>query len=153
MPTEPTIRAARSEEADLLTGLALRSKASWGYSEAFIEACRAELTLTPEKMAGWKIWVAELDGGVAGMIALRCEDGRAELEEFFVEPAFQQRGVGSALFAVLTDACRAAGARELGLDADPSAEAIYERLGFRTVGRSPSGSIPGRTLPRMKLEL
>jgi hypothetical protein len=32
----------------------------------------------------------------------------------------------------------------VGLDADPFAEPIYHRWGFKTVGRSPSGSIPGR---------
>jgi GNAT superfamily N-acetyltransferase len=147
------VRAARLDEADVLTALALRSKASWGYSEAFMEACRAELTVTPEKMAAWKIWVAEDDGEIAGMIALRLEGATAELEDFFVEPAYQKQGVGSALFEVLIDACRTVGVTDLGVDADPNAEAIYAGLGFRTVGRSPSGSIPGRTLPRMALRL
>lgn len=131
----------------------MRSKASWGYSDAFMDACRAELTLTPEKMAAWRIWVAEAAGEIAGMVAVHFEDGKAELEDFFVEPAFQQRGVGAALLDVLFAACREAGATVVGLDADPNAEVIYARLGFRTVGRSPSGSIPGRLLPRMELRL
>ena len=147
------VRAARPDEADVLTALALRSKASWGYSEAFMDACRAELTLTPEKMAAWRIWVAEEAGEIAGMVALRLDGAKAELEDFFVDPSFQQKGVGSALIEVLLAACRAAGAEEVGLDADPNAEAIYARLGFRTIGRSPSGSIPGRMLPRMQLQL
>jgi GNAT superfamily N-acetyltransferase len=147
------VRAARPEEADVLTALALRSKASWGYSEAFMDACRAELTLTPEKMAAWRVWVAEEAGEIAGMIALRLDGAKAELEDFFVDPSFQRAGVGSALIDVLLTACRAAGAEEVGLDADPNAEAIYARLGFRTVGLSPSGSIPGRMLPRMELQL
>ena len=45
------------------------------------------------------------------------------------------------------------GAKTLEVDADPNAEVIYARLGFRTIGRSPSGSIPGRWLPRMALSL
>lgn len=131
----------------------MRSKASWGYSDAFMDACRAELTLTPEKMSAWKIWVAEARGEVAGMVALHLDGARAELEDFFVDPSFQNMGVGSALLDVLLAACREAGATNIGLDADPNAEAIYARLGFRTVGRSPSGSIPGRMLPRMELQL
>jgi GNAT superfamily N-acetyltransferase len=147
------VRAARPEEAEVLTALAMRSKASWGYSDAFMDACRAELTLTPEKMAAWKIWVAEAQGEVAGMVALHLDGAKAELEDFFVDPSFQNRGVGSALLQVLLAACREAGATDIGLDADPNAEAIYTRLGFITVGRSPSGSIPGRMLPRMELRL
>ena len=146
---EMTIREARADEAAVLTELAMRAKASWGYDAAFMEACRDELTLTPEQMAAWTIWVAEADGAIAGMIALRLEDG-AEVEDFFVEPALQGRGVGGALMATLLAACRDAGATTIEVDADPNAEAIYAGLGFTTFARSPSGSIPGRTLPRMR---
>ena len=46
-PTSPaTLRAARPEEAAAISALALRSKAHWGYDEAFLAACRAELTWT-----------------------------------------------------------------------------------------------------------
>jgi len=144
-----TIREARRDEAGALTELAMRAKASWGYDYAFMEACRAELTLTPEKMARWKVWVAEVDGAIAGMIALDLRDGAA-VEDFFVEPAFQGRGVGGGLMATLLAACREAGAETLEVDADPNAEVVYARLGFETFARSPSGSIPGRTLPRMR---
>ena len=48
---EITIRLARLDEAEQLTQLALRSKASWGYSEEFMAACRDELTLTAARLA------------------------------------------------------------------------------------------------------
>lgn len=147
------VRAARPEEAGRLTALAMTAKASWGYDEAFMAQCRAELTLTPEKMAKWTIWVAECDGEVAGMVALTGSEPEAELEDFMVEPRFQGRGVGGALMAVLLEECRRRGVRTLGLDADPNAEPIYRKLGFTTIGRSPSGSIPGRMLPRMMRSL
>ena len=149
---EISVRTARPQEAAALTELAMRAKASWGYDAAFMAACREELTLTPQKMADWQVWVAECDGAVAGMIALSLTDG-AEVEDFFVEPDFQGRGVGNALMATLVAAARAAGATRLEVDADPNAEAIYARLGFVTVGLSPSASIPGRRLPRMRLDL
>lgn len=147
------VRLARPDEAAALTELAMRSKASWGYSDEFMAACRAELTFTPETMAVWTVWVAELDGEVAGMVALHMDGADAELENFFVEPDLQGQGIGAALMKVFTDTARDRGARTVGLDADPNAEAIYQRRGFTTVGRSPSGSIPGRFLPRMELRL
>ena len=64
------VRLARSSEADALTKLAMTAKASWGYSDAFMEACRAELTITPAKMAAWTVSVPQLDGTMCGMIAL-----------------------------------------------------------------------------------
>jgi GNAT superfamily N-acetyltransferase len=147
-----TIRMARADEAEVLTELAMRAKASWGYDDAFMAACRAELTMTAERLAAWQVWVAEADGKIAGMAALSLAHG-AEVEDFFVEPDFQGRGVGGALMATLLDAARTAGAKALEVDADPNAEAIYARLGFETFARSPSGSIPGRFLPRMRLDL
>lgn len=143
------IRLARPNEAAALTELALRAKASWGYSDAFIAACRDELTLTPQKMADWTVWVAEADGALAGMVALSAGDGTGEVEDFFVDQAFQGRGIGSALMATLLAACGELAIGRLFVDADPNAEPIYARLGFSVIGRSPSGSIPGRFLPRM----
>jgi len=143
------IRRARPDECDRLTELAMNAKASWGYDDAFMEMCRAELTLTPEKLGDWAVWVAECDGEMAGMIALSGDGPDAELEDFMVEPKFQGQGVGAALMGVLMDDCRARGFKRVRLDADPNAESIYQKLGFATVSRSPSRSIPGRSLPRM----
>ena len=151
--SELVIRAARLDEADLLTELAMRSKASWGYSDEFMAACRAELTFTPQKMTAWRIWLAQRAGAVVGMIALHIDGPTAELEDFFVEPIEQGQGVGAALMAILLVTCREQGVTQVGLDADPNAEPIYERLGFERVGWSPSGSIPGRRLPRMERAL
>ena len=150
-----TVRLACPEETAALTELAIRSKASWGYSEAFIAACRAELTITPAVLTAWTVWVALVDQAIGGMIALNSRAGvdTAELEDFFVEPDLQRSGVGSALMSTLLETCRSRGVGLVGLDADPFAERIYHRFGFRTVGCSPSGSIPGRMLPRMELRL
>jgi hypothetical protein len=54
---------------------------------------------------------------------------------------------------ITDETCLSCGVEAVGLDADPNAEGIYNRLGFTTVGRSPSRSIPGRMLPRMELRL
>ncbi len=45
------IRDARPGEAGELSGLAFRSKAHWGYSTAFMEACRSELAVTVAQIA------------------------------------------------------------------------------------------------------
>src|SRR5687768_4428349 len=50
------VRRARADEAEALTELTMRAKASWGYDAAFMAACREELTLTPETFAAWTVW-------------------------------------------------------------------------------------------------
>jgi GNAT superfamily N-acetyltransferase len=147
------IRPARPAEADDLTGIALRAKASWGYSEAFMAACQAELTITPARVQQGGIWVAEIDGRLAGFVGGTFRETEACVDPLFVDTPYQGRGVGQALMRTLLDACRARGVSLIDVDADPNAEAIYRRWGFETVGRVPSGSIPGRYLPRMQLRL
>lgn len=143
------VRRARTDEADQLTELAMKAKASWGYDDAFMAMCRDELILTPEKLRTWTVWVAECAGELAGMVALAGDAPDGELEDFMVEPRFQGRGVGAALIGVLIRECQSRGFKRVCLNADPNAEPIYQKLGFSTVGTSPSRSIPGRALPRM----
>jgi len=143
------IRRPRHDETQALTDLAMRAKASWGYDHDFMEACRSELTVTPQQLDEWRFWVAEDRDGLVGMIALADADDHAELEDFFVAPEAQGQGVGRALMQAFEADARAMGFERAEVDADPNAEATYARLGFRTIGRSPSGSIRGRFLPRM----
>lgn len=149
MPARPapdaTLRPARADEAAELSALALRSKAHWGYSAEFLAACAAELAVDPARID--EVVVATIDGRVAGFRQLAVTGDTAELDALFVDPPFIGRGIGGML---LRDALAAAGDSTGGLDADPEAEPFYARFGAVTVGRTPSGSIPGRTLPRME---
>lgn len=143
------IRNAHPDEAEVLTDLALRSKAVWGYDAAFMAACVAELTVRPECLSAEIARVAEVTGRCAGFYRLRPEGTRAEVEACFVEPGELRRGIGRRLWADLEGRAEAAGIRRIDLDADPHAEPFYAAMGMAVIGRSPSRSIPGRTLARM----
>ena len=142
-------RRARPEDAEALSSLAFRSKASNGYDEAFMEACRAELTCSACTMAAGETWLAETGGELAGFIDVRLQDGAAEVFAMFVEPGLKRNGLGRALWQQLETAARSLGADAVMMDADPAAVPFYEAMGCTVVGESPSGSIPGRMLPRM----
>lgn len=142
------IRPARVEELDELTELAMRSKAHWGYDDAFMAACRDELTMRPGFAD--RIDVAEDDDGrIVGMIRLEAD----ELEDVFVDPSAIGTGVGRALFRHALDRAWAEGMRVVRVTADPNAVGFYESMGMQRIGEAPSGSIPGRTLPRLELLL
>jgi Acetyltransferases len=145
------LRPPRADEGPKLTELCLRSKASHGYDEAFMAACREELTVDPG--GGGLIAVAELNGECAGVAEMSLEGEKAELCKLFVDPLHQGKGVGRALFDWAREEAAERGARVLALDADPGAAAFYEKMDARMVGQSPSGSIPGRVLPRFELPL
>lgn len=147
------LRPARASESKVLSELCLRSKAVWGYDDAFMTACREELALTPEKIAGSFVQVAELDGDIAGVVQVSMQGDNAELEALFVEPAIQRSGVGRALFDWAVRTARLQAAKALLIEADPGAAEFYRRMGARDTGTVPSGSIPGRFIPRLKLPL
>lgn len=155
MTTRPVIRAARPQEAAALTALALRSKAHWGYDEAFMAACREELTVTENEVAVRRTVVAEGQDGVPvlGFATLEGFPPHGELGMLFVDPDAIGRGVGRLLFDHVAGAAARLGFTRVSLDADPNAEGFYRTMGAVTVGRAPSGSIAGRTLPRMTVDL
>lgn len=148
------LRRARAEESSLLTALALRSKAVWGYEEEFMRASAAELTVAPGDLVGRPAYVVEIEGRVAGFYVLEpLEGGDFELDLFFVEPDSIGRGYGGALFEHALRTAAALGGRRLVIQSDPNAEAFYVRNGARRVGSRPSASIPGRVLPLLEIDL
>lgn len=150
----PSLRPGTPGEAALLSDLALRSKAHWGYDAAFLEACRDDLTLDAA-MAGAAV-VAEADGMLIGFHLLLPEDGEPDvgrLEMLFVDPKVMGHGIGRLLVWDAVSRAAARGWRALRLEADPHAEAFYLRLGARRVGEVPSAVVPGRVLPLLELDV
>lgn len=80
--------------------------------------------------------VAE-DGGILCCACLNGQGAQGEIHALIVAPEHKRRGIRRALV----------------LDADPEAVAVSEAISFVTVGEKPSGSIPGRRLPHMRIVL
>ena len=148
------IRPATKADLPALSALAMRSKAHWGYSTAFMDACRDELSVTSDHIAEGEvhgIW----DGGVwVGFYSLEwLDDARAELGHLFVEPSHIGRGYGRRLIDHSRERCRANGRSRLIIQGDPNAERFYLATGATRQGERPSDSIPGRVLPLFVLDL
>ncbi|MFJ6622992.1 GNAT family N-acetyltransferase [Kitasatospora sp. NPDC091335] len=146
------IRPARPEEAALLTDLALRAKAYWGYDEAFMAACREELAMDADVIERSATVVAEEGGRVLGFVSLSATPPTGSMDMLFVEPASMGRGVGRALFERARDRAVALGLRRFTIASDPNAEPFYLAMGATRIGSVRSGSIPGRELPLLVLE-
>ena len=141
------------DELSSLSDLCFRSKAVWGYDEEFMEACRGELSFAPRDLASTSIAVAEHDGKPIGVAQVKVVDDEADLLKLFVEPDVLHSGIGKALFAWATDVAKKLGARRMTIDADPDAAPFYRRMGAYDVGHAPSGSVPGRMLPKLAINL
>ncbi|CAM5720685.1 MULTISPECIES: GNAT family N-acetyltransferase [Streptomyces] len=147
------IRDARPDEAAELTGLALRSKAHWGYDEAFMESCREELTVRPSEVGERRTAVAERDGRVVGFTTVDGRPPEGAVGMMFVDPSALGQGIGRALFTHALATARDAGFTRLTIDADPNAEPFYRAMGAVRIGETPSGSVPGRMLPLLSVTL
>ena len=151
--SETRLRPPRVDECARLTALCLRSKAHWGYDTAFMEKCRDELTVDAGTLARHFTRLAERDGAIVGFVELSCGDDTCELEKLFVDPAAMASGIGHILFDAARRHAQECGVSSIVIAADPDAAAFYERMGARRVGEIASGSIPGRSLPRLVLQI
>jgi len=147
------IRPPTIDDLAGLSDLCLRSKAVWGYDEKFMEACRGELSFGLRDLELTPIAVAEHDGRLIGVAQLKVVDDEADLLKLFVEPSVLRSGAGKALLAWATDVAKKLGAKRLSIEADPDAAPFYRRMGAYDVGQAPSGSVPGRMLPKLAMNL
>jgi len=95
-----------------------------------------------------RLWVAEVDGEVAGSVQLDpClkQNGRhrAEIQKLIVHRDFRGEGISSRLMAEAEAAAKSIGCTLLVLDteAQSHAEAVYQHLGW-----TPCGGVPGFAL-------
>ncbi len=146
-------RAARVDEAELLGEIAIRAKGYWGYDQAFLDACRAELTYTAADVVARRIVVITARQQVLGFYSLDGEPPEAELGNLWLVPESIGTGLGRRLWEHAIEAARELGCTSLKIEAEPRAEGFYLAMGAIRVGEAPSGSIPGRFVPSMRYDL
>lgn len=146
------IRPARGDEAETITALVLRSKASWGYDGAFMARAAAELTVTEDYIRTNPSWVEDDDERLVAFGSLRGEPPEAEIDLLFVEPDAHRRGAGRRMWNHLVAEARDRGFASLSVVSDPGAEPFYLAMGAIRDGESRSKST-GRSLPLLRFSL
>jgi GNAT superfamily N-acetyltransferase len=147
------LRDAHDTDLEALSALAYVSKQSWGYDDAFMAACREELSVRREHLGRHIVRVGEEAGTIVGFHGIEPNGARAELTWLFVAPRAMRRGVGHALLTDAIELARLRGILELVIEADPNAVAFYEHEGAVRIGEAASASIRGRTLPLLELAI
>ena len=156
VPEPITIRRAVPGEAQSLSDLALRSKGYWGYSQDFLDQCRAELSVSEDqiKESSFTCFVAESGGVVHGYYStVALSPIRYELDALFVEPDQIGGGVGRALVNHAIQKLSEQGVQKLLIQGDPNAAGFYESVGAKQIGSRESESIPGRFLPLFEIAI
>jgi ribosomal protein S18 acetylase RimI-like enzyme len=123
------IRLAHPADYDSLARIWLESWYSTGLKSVFDPGLEMLRKRIPDEVArGWSLYAAEEDGAIVAMLALKPED--FYLDQLWVTPAHQGRGIGRALLAFT----RAQFPDEIWLRCvvqNENAWRWYEREGFR----------------------
>ncbi|HYW60319.1 MAG TPA: GNAT family N-acetyltransferase [Xanthobacteraceae bacterium] len=155
------IRQARVYERNALTRLAVRATRHLGYDNGFIERVTPTFAVTLRSIMVGDVQVCEDESlSVVGVVSVgstlvqralvpgsRRTLAIVVLGGIFVEPAQWRRGIGRRLFAAAVARARERGAGVLMINAEPSAEGFYQRLGAIRVGESPFDVSPDVILP------
>ena len=145
-----TFRPAMDAECPTLSDLMLHSKAHWDYDADFIEACRADLTITPEWLRINDGFVAERAGDVVGFFGIAMDENTAHVEHFFIAREAIGSGVGKLMWVEFLRQAALRNATRIEIEAEPHAEAFYHHMGAVTIGKCPSSVFAGRLLPLME---
>jgi GNAT superfamily N-acetyltransferase len=142
---------AQIQDANLLTEIAISSKAHWGYSKEQMELWKDDLTVTPKMFADCNIYKFQVNDITAGFYVLYRANIRTSFLDFlFVTPKFTNQGIGSKLLEHVKKSCISGSCAVLNVLSDPNSDAFYLKQGFEIIGKRES-SIKGRFLSEMEL--
>lgn len=146
---------ARTDQLADLSEMARRAMSHWGYPASILDAWMGELTVSAPSLEQRPTFVAEWKGKVVGFYQLSADDGRWELEHFWVDPLFMRRSIGRHLLAHAVDVAARSGADFLSIDADPHAERFYVSCGAVRTGAVPAPiqGDRGRVRPQLRIDV
>ena len=151
---ELIIRKPKIYELPLLSSLALRSKAYWGYDNEFIEMCREELSVRETFLEKHLMYIGETQNQIAGFYVLEeINKSKTELTFLFVEPQCIKNGIGMKLFEHAVKIAYLNNFRSIIIQSDPYAEAFYLKMGAVKIGIRPSSSIENRDPPLLEYKI
>jgi GNAT superfamily N-acetyltransferase len=143
------------DDAAVLTALAKRAKACWGYPPEWLDAWQENLTITPAYIRQHHVLVACVDGVPVGVCAIEDHGQRWELAHVWVDPPFHRRGIGQTLVRQALAFVRETRPGIVEVASDPYAAEFYRRLGAQHSGTMPAPmpDAPERGLPLFEFQV
>lgn len=149
---DTVVREAKPAEAKLLTSIAMRSKAHWGYSDDLIHQWLPELEVTSELISSSICFVVEVDGEIAGFWCREPKEGLSK-GRYYIEPKFIRHGYGKLLWTAVTTKAKELKVKYLTWECDPNAVGFYLKMGAKQIGTTDSKIVLGTKTPIMRLYL
>jgi GNAT superfamily N-acetyltransferase len=144
-----SIRRATASDVDSLTELAVRSKASWGYTDGFMAHVTAALVVSAEYVETNPVYILLRHDTILGFFGFAHEKNEIVLNDFWIEPGRIGTGLGRVMWRYALEQARANGYGDFIIHSDPNAEGFYLRMGAKRIG-SRIAPESGRTLPLLR---
>ncbi|EOO24377.1 acetyltransferase [Bacillus cereus VD133] len=146
------VREALPEETNELSRLALSAKATWGYSEEFILACKESLTITEEYIRNNYVYILEHLNAKIGFFAFE----RTEIDNLdwvYIHPNYKGKGYGRILWKSIVIKAAELGIMNFMIVSEPKAEGFYIKMGAKRTGETPSTTFKNRILPVLQYDV
>lgn len=146
------VREALLEEAKELSNLALSSKATWSYSEEFIQACKEDLTITEQYIKNNYVYVLEEKQEIIGFFSFQRKEAES-LDFLYLDPKYKGKGYGRILWESVIQKATALNMKSFTIDSDPNAKGYYIKMGAKLIGEIPSTVFKDRLLPLLQYDV
>jgi len=143
------IRRAKTCDSEILTNIAIKSEAYWGYDSDFMENFKTAYKVTEEFISNNPTFVIQEDENILGFYGVLIAENETSLEYLFIEPNSIGKGYGKALWNHMVNTCKKLNIKELVIVSGPQAKEFYTRLGAVPAGEVESLVIKGRKVPRL----
>lgn len=146
------IRPATPDEGEVLSQLAARSEAYWGYDEAFMARFRELYRITETFITANPTFLMVEADQILGFFSLIRESTPVTLEYFYIDPSMIGKGYGKQMWQHLIRQCQTLGIQSLEWVTSPQAKKFYLRMGAVQTGEIKS-MINDRMLPQFQIEI
>ncbi|MCX7116314.1 MAG: GNAT family N-acetyltransferase [Legionellales bacterium] len=138
-----------NHDLDKINLLMRRSKAYWGYDEAFMGKFMQLFQMTAdylEKNTVKLFCVLEDDqcDKPIGFYSFSENMKEPELDNFFIDPEYIGKGFGKKVWSILIEDFKSQGVSKFMLWSDPGAEVFYKKMGCVKIGVKKSPMMPDR---------
>ena len=143
------IRSAQANEYDILTNIATKSEAYWGYDSNYMNRFKSIYNVSEEFINNNPTIIIEDDENIVGFYCVINNWSGASLEYFFIEPKYIGNGYGKLLWNDLIQNCKNLGIKEFNIVTSPQAKEFYVKMGAIPCGEVESLLKKGRIIPQL----
>lgn len=142
-------RSAVAGASEILTDIAVRSEAYWGYDSEFMDRFKKLYRVTEEIISKHPTYVLEENERIIGFYSIKKGLQEASLEYFYIEPNCIGQGYGKILWNHLTDQCKKMNIWQVELVTSPQAKAFYVKMGAVQIDEVSSMVMKNRKIPKL----